>query len=1248
MQFFGIPRLDANAEGIHLVWSWPDTLPLSAGGWDIQRLNDDNEKLWRSTCETIGTAVINQLVSGREYPALLGPLRLQSNAAFAAIAPPSPSTFAAAASATIPSPADPLTAAARSNTFEVFIQELTQPVERATVAVSAKIAIAMAMSDGKVVATTAFTALTTPVELRAPAIDTIRIYTVAAQQFTICAYTRFVPAGALDPWATAPYIVKGLTLPLHETDPTLTTPDQEFATATARLAGTETLHRADFDHLTASLRAAVAAAASGVGRSGERTLLVRDVATEPFEELPLDTSLGALALHPKTRRILGFGYRDRAGLTPNATYFYRITGRFDAADLTDDIYDVHRIASSTVLPNAFFIRDLSVRFQSPVSVVLDPPAPATGLQSVSRRGIKIDTSRYDASWLIAPLENWSAVFTFPRAVSTVVLEVAPGHTFSYAAGDPWAFGAPALTPLPAGPRVALTFTTPVWELRLAGSGTLFALRLPSGQTGTVDVHAFAGPMTYAAQPLPAPPLEFNIVNLDQPAAILTGEIDESTPIAQRLPAGFMLTWLPAATNGLAIWPNDVDAAPPIDAIAYQIEHRVVQPPSTDGAWEPIAGSDNLSFGTRDPATPDDVIALGCNLDAIYPAIRPRGPDAALTIQLSDVFGQTDPTTGVTRPAEPYGSYHQYQIGAFDAVGRVSPTMTLSNVARLEKHTAPPTPVAPQPETVVDATGHFTGRPGVRARPIVKGARGLSADDITLLGTHENAILLEWGWRASERDLDPTTTEFRVYSSRPLDAANATVTSVASAQGAWQMAFATDMPLIANELAGLWITSGGYPFLVLANDAGTSPGVRVETSALQPARQPMMGPLAFDRALLPHAQRAAGWDDRVAVIPLAADDTYRYVFYDVLNLTVAQPADSLWIGVSAADAQPYVDDERTTGANANRPGNESGIAACSVSARYVGQPTFSVPPPLAAVPELVTDEPTQRPVLVTLDLPALLGTALPAGAPIALERCSSDDVLSCTSVSGTDVIVTHADGTTEIIAFPNPTDHAAVLASLESAPQEIADNYLMHIVAGSSDPSAFFARISADLATFATVDDALAPKPGRFLYFVRAADANGRLSDGGAIVPVVVRVPSTSPASTPVRRTLASAGGNVSLTVAFGSDPATTTALLFAAIAPPGSDAIPSGDATIMRMANRRDLYPHDGLRLRLPDGTIVAPLVVKNLADADVVVDASGNRTATLTAAATPKAWATLWCFGLSRDGFPSFACGPYGTRVLP
>src|ERR1039458_6794148 len=98
MQFFGIPRLDANAEGINLVWPSPGTCTPSAGGWDIQRLNDDNEKLWRSTCETIGAAVINELASGREYPALLGPLRLQSNAAFATIATPSPSTSATAAS----------------------------------------------------------------------------------------------------------------------------------------------------------------------------------------------------------------------------------------------------------------------------------------------------------------------------------------------------------------------------------------------------------------------------------------------------------------------------------------------------------------------------------------------------------------------------------------------------------------------------------------------------------------------------------------------------------------------------------------------------------------------------------------------------------------------------------------------------------------------------------------------------------------------------------------------------------------------------------------------------------------------------------------------------------------------------------------------------------------------------------------------------------------------------------------------
>ena len=57
-------------------------------------------------------------------------------------------------------------------------------------------------------------------------------------------------------------------------------------------------------------------------------MLVRADDTQSYEELPFDTQLGGLALHPKVRRVLGFGFRDNAGLVAGETYTYRITGQF--------------------------------------------------------------------------------------------------------------------------------------------------------------------------------------------------------------------------------------------------------------------------------------------------------------------------------------------------------------------------------------------------------------------------------------------------------------------------------------------------------------------------------------------------------------------------------------------------------------------------------------------------------------------------------------------------------------------------------------------------------------------------------------------------------------------------------------------------------------------------------------------------------------------------------------------------------
>jgi hypothetical protein len=156
-----------------------------------------------------------------------------------------------------------------------------------------------------------------------------------------------------------------------------------------------------------------------------------------------------------------------------------------------------------------------------------------------------------------------------------------------------------------------------------------------------------------------------------------GPIDESTPVPPRPPVGFRLTWLPSIAGGFGAWPDDLDAGPPLDAIAYVIDHRRVELPATYGPWEPISGDDNLTMGSRDLTPPTVRLEYGCDLDALFPAVRPRTPGAGLTLRASDVFGEKDPTTNVVRPLEPFGSHHQYQIRAFDAVGRISATAMLS-------------------------------------------------------------------------------------------------------------------------------------------------------------------------------------------------------------------------------------------------------------------------------------------------------------------------------------------------------------------------------------------------------------------------------------------------------------------------------------------------------------------------------------------------------------------------------------------
>jgi hypothetical protein len=94
--------------------------------------------------------------------------------------------------------------------------------------------------------------------------------------------------------------------------------------------------------------------------------------------------------------------------------------------------------------------------------------------------------------------------------------------------------------------------------------------------------------------------------------------------------------------------------------------------------------------------------------------------------------------------------------------------------------------------------------------------------------------------------------------------------------------------------------------------------------------------------------------------------------------------------------------------------------------------------------------------------------------------------------------------------------------------------------------------------------------------------------------------------------------------------------------PLGSPITDLSGAELLRIPNRSDLYPVNGLRLRVPvaDG-LLAP-VIKALSDADIIVNADGTRSATINVPAVFGNHVVLWAHTLSKEGIPSRVSGPF------
>lgn len=1210
-----IPVVGSGATGVHLLWNGPHPWIYAPGGWRLQRRELDRRR--DAECTSLAGATLKALRDTRELRTAIGMATMRAGSWPESSEPGAP---------------------AGGTTAEVITIELDRPTAFVRVRSTAKWNFIVALRGGKVVGGGRVQPAPVTLEIAAPGIDTIVVYTLGLGEALICRGRDQTD----ESWREAPVIARRQ-LPLRELMSELAGSDAELALARSRLLPGETLLDDEFRQIAGMLRMVVRRVPPP--RPIDLALLLRDALDDEFTEMCALDPLRSLLLSPRWRRALGFAYFDAdPALVPGQAYEYRLTGAFPADETTDRVVGFHTIPSTTPLPADFHLGDVRVRLAQPSTVARVGGGPAE-TQAVARRGVALRQPE-ERFWFDLDLEADSAVIDFPMPVSAVVLELVGAHSLTFAGGQPWdAFSAFAPVPPAANPRLA--FGTPVHQLRLRGKGFLCALRIDGGGGSALVEHsAVTPPVVLAETPLPEPPLALTVDNLQVPQTAATTDLPQG-PAPPPHALGFALTWTPASLPGVGGWPADLGAGPPLESTMFEIEHQDV---TVVGApWVPVLEDDNLAAGDR--AMPSEPLAVvpGGDLMQVFPETRPPRDDAsALSLVWRDVFDIEVEGRPPRRPLPPTGTMHRYRVRAVDAIGRPSGSWRESGPVRLEKRNQPPLPAGPDARPAFQLDRAAPSGPHVRV--LDRDDPDLTADERTRLGAHANAILLSWGWHAEHRAQDPRAAEFRVYTSRHrLDARRSTVTAVTEiGPGRYVADVTLDRDVVVADASAGLVFTAGYPFHLRAHGAGRSIQVTLVARVARPDGtfpRPAIGEAWFPVRLTPDATRAAAWDARVEVVPIEPDrDVYEASpIFDLLDLSPAHPRDEVMVGVSAADAESYVDDPLAP--TANRPGNEGAIAVVPVPARYRGRPIVAIPPVLAPVPEIVTPFPGPRPLSVHLDVtPFLQGSGFAAGQAAMAERAIVDDVFRAYRVDADGRLLARmleprapSDAEREVV-IPNPTDRADVLAAFaDGAIDGLADSHAVFLAASHPLGARLFAPVTAAPITLPMFDDALPNRAVRVIYRLRAVDAAGRVSLDGATLQGIVRVPAAASIAAPTRAgaRVGDPGGRLRLEVRGGAE--VTHVLVFRHRHPTRVRPSPTAELLWRPVPAQ----PNDvAARVRLPDGTLLAP-VLRPLSGADAEGDAP-YRAVFVDESVSDDERVTLWTSAMTRDGWLSPLAGPW------
>ena len=391
-------------------------------------------------------------------------------------------------------------------------------------------------------------------------------------------------------------------------------------------------------------------------------------------------------------------------------------------------------------------------------------------------------------------------------------------------------------------------------------------------------------------------------------------------------------------------------------------------------------------------------------------------------------------------------------------------------------------------------------------------------------------------------------------------------------------------------------------------------------------------------------RPAEWDKRSNVIPITSSENYQYIFRDELTINASHARVRVWVGVSTADDQSYIPDEIPAAEpNGGRPGNESSIAAVVAEARYFGRPDFTPPPPLADVPEQVTDEPRAESISFRLNLPSLLpAVSVPAGHRILLERFAVSDLIALIGVNSADLITFQIpNGALITYTLANPTDHATFVSQIRTAePGRIANRFIMDaLIRHLTHMEKLWQRVEG-VDQFTTVTDTVPTNPEQFIHRVRIVDQAGHISEQGAIVPQLLRVASTRTPTAPRFHVDSSLDDHLSVEVSVRNAFDNQWVILFTLVtnifAPLDERTLEK--AQLLRLPNRRDLYPNHGIRLRLPDGQLIQPAATGDIQSGSLEIP---NRMVSIDLNPGFDKRVAVWAVTMTKDGIASNFAGP-------